>query len=369
MPSFDLNIFAIIIMIALLAVIYLVKDTVNMKSRLFRMMIITTILMNVLEILSWVFNELTGNLNWYMNYSFNFLFTALGPLVVGLWATYIDFHTFKDFERLKKKWFYFLPAVIMGILSIVNIFYPILFTVNTLNVYARLPLIWTSIPLTIVLYIYILYLVVRAKKADNRKVIIGVILFLSFPIIAAIFQLMFLGKTYLWPSTAIAILISYLIFETTANSRDHLTGIFTRDRAEETIDRYILKAREFSVIMLDINNFKKINDSKGHHFGDQVLVEIASIISRCFKENSTVCRYGGDEFIVVSGIYDREILNQKRIELNEAVNNSHLNDIFNFKLSIGMCICENPEVSTIDQVIILADNDMYKDKESNRKEI
>jgi diguanylate cyclase (GGDEF)-like protein len=121
--------------------------------------------------------------------------------------------------------------------------------------------------------------------------------------------------------------------------------------------------------MLDINNFKKINDSKGHHFGDQVLVEIASIISRCFKENSTVCRYGGDEFIVVSGIYDREILNQKRIELNEAVNNSHLNDIFNFKLSIGMCICENPEVSTIDQVIILADNDMYKDKESNRKEI
>ena len=156
MPSFDLNIFAIIIMIALLAVIYLVKDTVNMKSRLFRMMIITTILMNVLEILSWVFNELTGNLNWYMNYSFNFLFTALGPLVVGLWATYIDFHTFKDFERLKKKWFYFLPAVIMGILSIVNIFYPILFTVNTLNVYARLPLIWTSIPLTIVLYIYIL---------------------------------------------------------------------------------------------------------------------------------------------------------------------------------------------------------------------
>ncbi|MBI9009426.1 MAG: GGDEF domain-containing protein [Tenericutes bacterium] len=368
MPSFDLNFFAIMILVSLLAIIYLIKDTVNIKSRLFRMMIFTTILMNVIEILSWVFEGQTGEFNWYMNFTFNFLFTALGPVVVGLWACYIDYHTFKDYERLLKKWYYFLPAVIMVLLSFVNIFYPILFTISGTNEYTRLPLIWISIPMTVVVYIYLLILVMKAKKADNKKVVIGVLLFLSFPIVAAVFQMLFFGKTYIWPSTAIAILISYLIFETTSNSKDYLTGIFNRERADETIDRYLLKAKKFSVIMLDINNFKKINDTKGHHFGDQVLVEIASIISSVFHGNATVCRYGGDEFIIVSETYDNKVLLQKKAEIFEAVKNTKLTEISDIKLSCGICICDSTKDCTIDQVIIMADIDMYRDKELTKKE-
>lgn len=363
MPSFDLNIFSILVLIALLVVIHLVEDTINVKSRLFRMMISATILMNVLEILSWVFNGAAGDFNWYMNYTFNFLFTALGTIVVGLWACYIDYHINKNYKQLFKRWHYFMPAIIMIVLSVINIYYPILFTINSLNEYARLPLIWSSVFLTIIVYIFVLQMVIRAKIVDNRKVLIGVVIFLSLPIVAAILQMLFLGKTLIWPSTAIAVLISYLIFETTANSKDYLTGLFTRERAEEKIDRYLMKKKSFSVIMLDINNFKKINDTKSHHFGDQVLVEISNILLKVFEKSSIVSRYGGDEFIVVSGICDEAILRKKKEEINKTVKESVMVGIIDLKLSCGISICTTPESCAIDEVIIRADNNMYKDKE------
>ena len=99
MVSYELNIFAIVILVSLLIVIYMTNDTVNFKNRLFRGLIYTTILMNVFEILSWVFDGLSGNLNYYLNFTFNALLTATTTIVVGLWACYIDYIMFRDYEK------------------------------------------------------------------------------------------------------------------------------------------------------------------------------------------------------------------------------------------------------------------------------
>jgi diguanylate cyclase (GGDEF)-like protein/PAS domain S-box-containing protein len=85
--------------------------------------------------------------------------------------------------------------------------------------------------------------------------------------------------------------------------RDSLTGLFNRRYLEETLRREINRAARknytLGVIMLDIDYFKTINDTYGHHVGDLVLCDFSNVISRNIREEDIACRYGGDEFIIV----------------------------------------------------------------------
>lgn len=80
---------------------------------------------------------------------------------------------------------------------------------------------------------------------------------------------------------------------------DFLTGLYNKGAAIEKVDKW-LKANptsEAHMIMIDIDNFKKINDLYGHSRGDDVLKEVARLIQSCFEEESITARFGGDEFI------------------------------------------------------------------------
>jgi diguanylate cyclase (GGDEF)-like protein len=318
--------------------------------------------MNIIEILSWVFDEEPGVLNYYLNFTFNFLVTAINTVIAVLWLYYIDFMLFRDYNRLKRKKAYMLPAVIMLILSIINVFEPILFVISENNVYQRLPLLWISIPLIFGMYIYALVMVLKYATTHQKKILVGVLVFFIIPIIAAILQLIFYGLMLIWPSTALAILISYLIFETTSNARDYLTNLFTRERAEEYIAHLIQQNRHFSIVMMDINNFKMINDRYGHHVGDQVLIDIASILQDHFIEKSLVARYGGDEYLVVTEITDKVILNQIRENLVKTLKDIPSKVKEEITLSFGFATCYTPKSCTIGEIIIEADNQMYRDK-------
>jgi diguanylate cyclase (GGDEF)-like protein len=85
--------------------------------------------------------------------------------------------------------------------------------------------------------------------------------------------------------------------------RDELTNLFNRRYVDERLSRDITKAfveqSPMSVIFLDVDNLKEINDSLGHAFGDKVLIEISDIIIRSIRSDTDwVARYGGDEFLI-----------------------------------------------------------------------
>lgn len=83
---------------------------------------------------------------------------------------------------------------------------------------------------------------------------------------------------------------------------DFLTGVLSRrafiERAEEEISRSVRKKRGFSIIMIDIDHFKKINDSYGHQAGDRILQDFAGEVRGTIRVYDFVGRYGGEEFIV-----------------------------------------------------------------------
>jgi len=85
--------------------------------------------------------------------------------------------------------------------------------------------------------------------------------------------------------------------------RDRLTGLYNRHYTDEILDRSLAAARSrgspFSLILLDIDHFKRINDELGHDEGDRVLVAAAKALAPAIRASDTLGRYGGDEFIVI----------------------------------------------------------------------
>ena len=85
--------------------------------------------------------------------------------------------------------------------------------------------------------------------------------------------------------------------------RDHLTGLFNRRYMEETFKRELSRAMRktlpLGVIMFDVDNFKRFNDTGGHAAGDAILSEIANLLHKQFRGEDIACRYGGDEFIII----------------------------------------------------------------------
>jgi diguanylate cyclase (GGDEF)-like protein/PAS domain S-box-containing protein len=85
--------------------------------------------------------------------------------------------------------------------------------------------------------------------------------------------------------------------------KDHLTGLFNRRYLEETLERELLRALRnqlpLGIIMLDIDDFKHFNDTRGHAAGDAILREFAKLMIGHIRGEDIACRYGGDEFIIV----------------------------------------------------------------------
>ena len=84
---------------------------------------------------------------------------------------------------------------------------------------------------------------------------------------------------------------------------DQLTGALNRKGLEETLDRELARSQRrgtpICVALLDVDNFKALNDTYGHQTGDDALVHLARVIRETMRPHDTLCRYGGEEFLVI----------------------------------------------------------------------
>jgi diguanylate cyclase (GGDEF)-like protein/PAS domain S-box-containing protein len=96
----------------------------------------------------------------------------------------------------------------------------------------------------------------------------------------------------------------------TQSIKDTLTGLYNRRYLEETLEREIRRAaraeQSLGILMLDLDHFKNFNDTYGHDAGDAVLRETASFVARSVRTEDTVCRFGGEEFVVILPTANRE---------------------------------------------------------------
>lgn len=149
---------------------------------------------------------------------------------------------------------------------------------------------------------------------------------------------------------------------------DPLTGVYNRRFFIETLTNEFLKMKrlsgEFSVILLDIDSFKTINDTYGHVIGDEVLKAFAYIMRKSVRGYDVVARYGGDEFtiLLVQTPKDKAQIVAWRVlrAFSKAETLPSFIDRENLSISCG--ICQFSEADSVDDILRISDRRMYKAK-------
>jgi diguanylate cyclase (GGDEF)-like protein len=148
---------------------------------------------------------------------------------------------------------------------------------------------------------------------------------------------------------------------------DPLTGIYNRNGLIEFIRKELGRVRradsQVGILVMDLDNFKKVNDRYGHLTGDNVLKSFAAILKTTVRESDIICRFGGDEFVVlIKG--DREVLELVRWRIREAFQSWQETDETARKigLSIGSSLWDSDERIDIEQMLEEADLSMYNEK-------
>lgn len=152
---------------------------------------------------------------------------------------------------------------------------------------------------------------------------------------------------------------------------DPLTGAFNRQGVKEALeaglDERRASGKALSILMLDVDYFKKINDTHGHLVGDQVLMALSEQIKKHTRADDCFARWGGEEFVVVCR--NTHVLNAQNMaeKLRQAIEGFRFENDVSFTVSIG--VAELHESETLEQMFSRADKALYKAKEMGRNRV
>lgn len=148
---------------------------------------------------------------------------------------------------------------------------------------------------------------------------------------------------------------------------DQLTGFYNRHYFDDRMVT-LKKSREqdpISIITIDINDLKLVNDQTGHEKGDELLINTADLLRTVFRPEDCIARMGGDEFTILLPKVDGKEAQIIIVRINEAINTYNLEHIdFPISLAIGVATAANP--TNLDEALTQADNNMYKNKKAQK---
>jgi diguanylate cyclase (GGDEF)-like protein len=188
-------------------------------------------------------------------------------------------------------------------------------------------------------------MIFKNKRLIERKHFFTFIVFSSIPVACAIIQYFIYGISLIFNGVFLSVFILFIYVQVQDIYTDYLTGVANRKSLEICLRKKILSSSSentFSAIMLDVDNFKKVNDTYGHKTGDTILKNIAAMMRKCIGDDGLIARYGGDEFCIVLDTADPRKLDcivdklKKCVDCFNAENNFHFS--FNLGVSMGYAI-------------------------------
>jgi diguanylate cyclase (GGDEF)-like protein len=368
--AIHVNLYAIALIIMIMVSLRKHKDLKSMNNAYYKLLVILVGTTMVVDMFAVVLDGGSGAFIYYTVKFLNVLLYGFGGLVAYCWVLYIDHHMLKTAAKLHKhKIILSLPLLVNSILSILTFFFPIFFLVDSNNSYVRGDYFLVSFILTYIYLIYSVFLIVKDKNKIPKRDIIPLLMFPILPFLGSLLQIMFYGTLLIWPLSALSLLIIFIFVQSQMINIDGLTELYNQREYQDYVLSMIKKKEPnhlLAGVMLDIDDFKLINDDFGHATGDEILKQLAHILRDSFRRDDFIARIGGDEFVVFMKVSDRldfervlERLNANLLKLN--IPNHPEKSIF---VSVGFDIYQSDTFQSFDDFIQHLDRQMYLNKRS-----
>lgn len=155
------------------------------------------------------------------------------------------------------------------------------------------------------------------------------------------------------------------------SERDILTNSYNRRKIYDVMDKLLgyehYQHQVFSVIMIDVNGFKEVNDTFGHQVGDEILIFISQSISKLLRDGDYLSRWGGDEFLILLPNTN----NQQAVSVINKIRHYFDNNSFsktNTTMSLSFGVSDSTMSDNVDDIIHIADRRMYIEKSAYKKD-
>lgn len=362
-----INIYSIAILTVICIHCLKQEEKSSLKYRLYMNMLQVTIVMLVLDI----FSRFDGNpstIYLFVNHFGNFMIFMLNPILPTLWLLYVHDQVFQEEEKTRLLYrplfaINFINAVIVVVMQ----FYQKFYYIDSDNIYHRGQFFWISVLIVVIFMLVAFFLIIINHKKIEKKHYFSLMFFSVPPFISIMLQIAFYGTSLIYNSVVLSFLIIFLNIQNHNIYTDHLTGVNNRKKLELYLKEKIRTTtvnKTFSAIMIDLNDFKYINDTFGHHMGDDALEASAKLFQSCLKSTDFIARFGGDEFCIVLDISDISGLEKIVCRINRTI--KEYNDFdgkpYNISVSMGYAVYDCHSCMTVEEFQKKIDILMYENK-------
>ena len=276
------------------------KRISSKKSYWFRSILFVTAWLLFNEAFTMYVDGRPGAIMYWVVYLSNSVLFVFNVLPLSLWLIYLDeCILITEQERNIKRIVYVGLNLVVIALVAINFFTGILFTVTNENRYIRGDAVYLIMAINILLYFVYLPTLIKYRRFIRGRTYELILALGVLPIAGAVIQMLFYGTPLIWPMMALVALAAHILVERDELRKDSLTGLASRITFESRAQYKVDRLQPFSIIMIDLDQFKKINDAHGHEEGDEAIRVIANLLEKSIKQGDTAYRYGGDEFILL----------------------------------------------------------------------
>ena len=344
-----------------------ISQTNQFDEKAYNFMLIVAFIATINETLSFIIDARPGFIFHILQYISNTISSASSGIIGYCWCLFVEYHIHRNFERIKKKSrILAIPLIIATILIIINLLGTgIIFDISKENVYTRGPMNFILYIFVFVYYIESIYTVHKAKYDSILVEFFPIYYFIIPCMIGTMIQGFFFGISTIWLCVAIAFIIVYIEIQISISFIDDLSGLYNRKYMNHYLDKLQNdKPKRVYGFLMDINDFKTINDIYGHLKGDQAIIQFGKILQHSIDKDSVAIRMGGDEFVIFAILKSNEeaLALKKHIEQNVRQFNTNSTEPFHLSFSIGIAKYSG----NIETFLSSMDDSMYEAKNMHR---
>jgi len=296
----DLPFYATVALLLLMHYYRKQSITDGVSGKFFLTIIYTLLLSNLLSIASMLINGQNYRLAYQLNTPLIYIRHLISILPLIAWYIYYEYKITYNIQSVKKqfnRYVFFILSIV--ILLLINSRYQLFFSIDAHNLFQTsnyyfilyLPLYGSCIH-------FILHIVHNLENIQDNT-LKNILYYFLIPFTASVIQLLYAGIAILWPRLVMITVVAFIKLERSELLTDSLTNLYTRRYIDTEIHHLLHTNKPFTLILIDMDKFKSINDTYGHTAGDQALIITSSILKSNMKSKDIISRYGGDEFLIL----------------------------------------------------------------------